>query len=121
MVTPHDSGNGGGGDHGGDHEHGDCHGGDHQDLQHYQGSVTAVDTTLNTITVQWTHVNSTAQAWLDGHSDPNPVTIGISTTTRIERDGGSAIQVRDRVELEASPSVDLSSLVAVVVEAQAGH
>jgi hypothetical protein len=101
-----------------DHESDDCQGEDH-DLQSYKGTVTATDGTAHTITVQWIGANPNAHTWLDAHGDPNPVTIGLTSTTRVEREGGGDIATGDAVELEATPTPDDSSLLAVVVEAHA--
>jgi Ca2+-binding RTX toxin-like protein len=103
------SGNANSHDHGSDH----CEGHDVQ-LQSYRGTVSAIDAT--SVTVQVTKANDTAQTWLDGHGDPNPVVIALTTTTHIEVEGGGAIATGDRVEVEAMTSADLSSLVAVAVQ-----
>jgi hypothetical protein len=71
----------------GDTEAPDCRDDNHQQLQRYHGTVSAVDATANTITVQWTEVNSNAQTWLDAHSDPNPVTVSLAGA-HIETSGG---------------------------------
>jgi Ca2+-binding RTX toxin-like protein len=100
----------------------DCHGDNHQDLQHYQGSVTAIDTVNNTITVQWNDVNDTAQAWLDAQvpADPNPLPISLAGAN-IETEDNAAIASGDRVEVEATTSTDGSSVVAVAVHAETGN
>jgi hypothetical protein len=66
--------------------------------------------------VQWTDVNDDAQTWLDGHGDPNPVTISLNGAN-IERDGGGSIQMGDQVEVEAMTDSTGNNLVAVNVEA----
>jgi Ca2+-binding RTX toxin-like protein len=83
---------------------------DDQDLQEYEGTVSSVDAT--NITVQYTDVNDSAQAWLDANGDPNPVTIALTPTTHVE-DGPA--QIGDRVEVDAQPAADPTSLDAVVV------
>jgi hypothetical protein len=98
-----------------DHESEDCQGAGH-DLQSYKGTVTAVDST--SITVQWSHVNDTAQTWLTANGSPNPVKIGLATTTRVETEGSATIQTGDRVEVEANTGTDLTTLVAAVVQAE---
>ena len=109
-----------------------------QNNQHYHGTVNAIDTTANTITVQWTEVNDTAQTWLDGHGDPNPVTISLAGAN-IESGGrgngngdsvmpadaggggGGPIQAGDQVGVEAITSADGKSLTALNVHAEANH
>jgi Ca2+-binding RTX toxin-like protein len=85
---------------------------DGQELQKYEGTVTAVDTTNNTITVQYSDVNDSAQTWLDANGDPNPVTIALTPATHVE-DGPA--QTGDQVEVDAQPAADPTSLEAVVV------
>jgi Ca2+-binding RTX toxin-like protein len=100
----------------------DCNPADNQDLQQYQGSVTAVDTVNNTITVQWSEVNDTAQAWLDAQApaDPNPVTISLAGAN-IETEDNAAIAPGDQVEIEATTSTDGSTVIAVAVHAEHGN
>jgi hypothetical protein len=90
--------------------------GNEQHLQDYEGTVSSVDTTANTISVQYEDVNDAAQTWLDGHGDPNPVTISLNGAS-IERDGGGPIQMGDDVEVEAMPDSTGNNLVAVTVQA----
>ena len=98
----------------------DCSG-DNQDLQQYQGSVTGIDTVNNTITVQWSEVNDTAQTWLDAQvpADPNPLTISLSGAN-IETEDNAAIAPGDQVEIEATTSTDGSTVIAVAVHAETG-
>ncbi len=91
-----------------------------QHLQDYSGSVTAVDTTANTMTVQYDEANDTAQAWLGTHGNPNPVTISLAGAN-IERDGGGSVQPGDEVELEATTDSTGNNLVAVNVHADSGQ
>jgi hypothetical protein len=92
--------------------------GNEAELQDYAGSVSSVDTTANTISVQWTDVNDDAQTWLDAQMppDPNPVTISLNGAN-IERDGGGSIQMGDQVEVEAMTDSTGNNLVAVNVRA----
>ena len=87
-----------------------------QELQRYHGSVDAVDAGANTITVQWSSVNGTAQAWLDANGDPDPVTVSLDAAV-VENASGAPIQPGDQVEVEATTSVDGTGLVALTVYA----
>jgi len=89
-----------------------------QNLQNYEGTVTSVDTTMNTISVTYTDVNDDAQAWLDAHGDPQPVTISLNGAD-VERDGGPPVQVGDGVEVEATTDSSGANLVALDVHAEA--
>ena len=94
----------------------DCEGDTDQVLQRYHGTVSALDTDANTITVQWTEVNDSAQTWLDANGDPNPVVISLAGAAVDTLTGGS-IQPGDQVEVEATTSLDGTSLDAVTVHA----
>jgi hypothetical protein len=94
----------------------DCHGDHQQALQRYHGSVSAVNPTANTITVQWNDVNDSAQTWLDANGDPNPLTISLAGAN-IERGGGGPIQSGDEVEVEATPGTDGTGVIATDVHA----
>src|SRR5262249_14497462 len=125
----------------------DCQGDESESLQHYHGTVTGVDTTANTIDVQWTETNDAAQTWLDAHGDPNPVTISLNGADIEDGDGhegdqgedgqgdgatgatgdaavhadsssGGTIMVGDQVEVEATTTPDGNSLVATEVHAE---
>ena len=127
---------------GSDTEAPDCNGDAHQSLQRYHGTVTALDATANTVTVQWVEVNDNAQTWLNANGNPEPVvfpwpartsrraaaatrvTTRSRTTTRAAGSGGSGaegggtLQVGDRVEVEATTDTAGTSLIAVSVHTE---
>ena len=105
--------------------------GDNQDCQgdgnvqgaslDFGGTITMVDNTAKTMTVQWSDVNSAAQAWLDSQTPPDPatVTFDISTAT-IEAGNGGTLVPGDDVEVAANPPASGTTPVAVDVQADTG-
>ena len=101
------------------HVHGadDCQA-ENQDLQSYVGTVSSVDTINNTMSVQWRGLNHAAQTWVAEHGNPNPVALTLTTATRVATEHGVVLQAGDGVEVEATTTADLLSLVAVVIQAE---
>lgn len=86
-------------------------------LQGYRGTIAAYDGT--TMSVNWTDANRVADAWLAAHGNPNPVSVAITSSTRVEREGGGSPQAGDDVKFRARPTLDGTGLEAVNVEAAA--
>jgi ribosomal protein S17 len=72
-----------------------------------------------TITVSYRSVNGAGLAWLAANGNATTVTVD-TTGALIERRGGSAIAVGDRVELSANPPTSGTTVLAVKVEASPG-
>jgi hypothetical protein len=105
--------------------------GDNQDCQgdgnvqgaslDFGGTITMVDNTAKTITVQWSDVNGAAQAWLDSQTPPDPTTVtsDISSAT-MEHGNGGTLAPGDDVEVAANPPASGTTPVAVDVQADTG-
>ncbi len=80
----------------------------------WQGTISAVGAT--TIDVQFQESNNAAQAWLAANSNPTIVTFDI-TTANIDRHGGGALLVGDKVHISAQLPTSGTVFVAVAIEA----